>query len=74
MDQEIASFVIKFQNLCRSGKSANLHFTSNTGKVFANLSVEIGELSVPAQGSPFTRIPPVHRNGPSQVQRQKKRT
>ena len=52
MDPEIASFVIKLQNLCHSGKCANLHFTSNTGKVFANPSVQIGELSVPAKGSP----------------------
>ena len=65
--------MIKFQNLCRSGKSANLHFTSSTGKVFANLSVQVGELSGPAQSSPVLQGAPVSRNGPSQVRRRQKR-
>ena len=42
MDPELASFVMKFQNLSNSGKNANLSFTSNAGKVTVNLSVEVG--------------------------------
>ena len=56
-----------------SGKSASLHFNSNAGKVFANLSVQIGGLSVPPQVSPPPYNPSVRRNGPSQVRRQQRR-
>ena len=42
MDPEIASFVLKFQNLSCAGKSANLSSTSTGGNVSVNLSYEIG--------------------------------
>ena len=73
MDPEIASFVLKFQNLCREGKSANLLFTSNTGNVSVNLSLQIGRLSDPPQASPPPHFPQEHRYGPSKVRRKQKR-
>ena len=44
MDPDLASFVLKFQDICRIGKNATLTFSSLTGKVYANLSVEIGNV------------------------------
>ena len=78
MDPEIASFVMKFQNLCHAGKSANLSLTSKTGKVSVNLSVEIGGLCLPHH-VPLYHVPPPplipqwHRNGSSRVCRRQKR-
>ena len=78
MDPEIASFVMKFQNLCHAGKSANLSLSSKTGKVSVNLSVEIGGLRPPPH-VPLHHVPPPplipqwHRNRPSRVRRQQKR-
>ena len=78
MDPEIASFVMKFKNLCHAGKSANLSLTSKTGKVSVNLSVEIGGLCLPHH-VPLHHVPPPplipqwHRNGSSRVRRRQKR-
>ena len=47
MDPELASFVLKFQDICSSGKNATLSFSSICGKAFANLSVEIGNVQSP---------------------------
>ena len=69
MDPEIASFVIKFQNLCRTGKSTNLSLSSKTGKVSVNLSVELGVVHVPPPPPPFG----ARRSRPSQIRRLKKR-
>ena len=72
---EIDSFTQKFQNLCRAGKDATLSFSSNSGKVKATLSVDLGRLPQPP------RYPPHHhqlgaklaRNGPSQQRRCERR-
>ena len=72
MDPEMASFVIKFQHLCRAGKDASLSLTSKTGKVSVNLTVELGE-NQNQPPFPQTFIPRRHRNGPSQVRRRNKR-
>ena len=65
--------MLKFQNLCREGKSANLLFTSNTGNVSVNLSLQIGRLSDPPQVSPPPHFPQERRFGPSKVRRKQKR-
>ena len=44
MDPELASFVLKFQDICKTGKNATLSFSTLSRKVFANLSVEIGSV------------------------------
>ena len=42
MDSELASFMLKFQNLSNSGKNINIYITSLAGIVTVNLSVEVG--------------------------------
>ena len=44
MDPDLASFVFKFQDICSTGKNATLTFSSLTGKVYVNLSLEIGSV------------------------------
>jgi hypothetical protein len=74
MDQEVASFVMTFQNLCHAGKRANLSLSSKTGKVSVNVSVEIDGLRLPLHHVPPPRlIPRGNKNRLSRVRRKQKR-
>ena len=70
MDPEIASCVLKFQNLSCAGKNAELYLSSDAGKVSVNLSFEIGAVKpisefLPVSSTPCPVIPNSHRMSPS---------
>ena len=76
MDPDLVSFILKFQDICSTGKNATLSFSSSSGKVFANLSVEIGSVKQPPRFSvPGTPSPTLHSRhvSPSRRRRMERR-
>jgi hypothetical protein len=65
--KELDSFLSKFKNLLRTGRSANLEMKSSTGKVEVHLSVELDDIP------PVTILCPQSRNGPARQRRREKR-
>ena len=75
MDPELASFVLKFQDLCSSGKNATLSLSSSSGRVYANLSIEIGYVKSPQKLPVSSRSPTLntHHVSPSRKRRMERR-
>ena len=76
MDPDLASFVFKFQDICSTGKNATLTFSSLTGKVYVNLSLEIGSVKAgPKFPVPCVTSPPVNTRhvSPSKRRRMNRR-
>ena len=82
MDPELASFVLKFQQLNFNGRNAKLLFKSFNGKVSLNLSVDIiGTPMPPMEEIPYSVSTPnstfgkkfKSRNSPSKQRRREKR-
>ena len=81
MDPELASFVLKFQQLNFNGRNAKLLFKSFNGKVSLNLSVDIGSPMPPMEEIPYSVSTPnstfekkfKSRKSPSKQRRREKR-
>ena len=66
---EIHSFISKFMQLTSLGLNGNVNFSSNGGRLFVNLNVDLGNHLTPPSHS-FTSSPKVK---PSRVRRRKRR-
>ena len=71
VQDEMASFVTKFQQLCYEGFNANLNFTSYQGSVYVHCNVNLGQLP-PDNGKDKHRKNCMNRK-PSRIRRRRKR-
>ena len=65
--QEFDSFICKFKNLLKAGRSTSLRMTSSAGKAEVHLSVELDDAPL------VTLLHPRSRNGPARKRRHEKR-
>ena len=65
--QEFDSFICKFKNLLKAGRSTSLRMTSSAGKAEVHLSVELDDAPL------VTLLHPRSRNGPARKRRREKR-
>ena len=66
---ELHSFMIKFLNLWKSGKEANLNVESRAGHIYVNLKADLGSQQSPQEHPPRSH----HRPGPSRVRCRERR-
>ena len=85
MDPDIFSLVMKFQNLCKAGRNANMSLSCNNGKVSVQISVDLPTMIPLVKESPtfcYTPTPSTvsssgrrrrSRNGPARQRRTRRR-
>ena len=72
-NQEINSFILKFKNLWRAGKNANLTIKSLAGKAHVSLNVELDDNPADLDQHQHGKLRNGSRNGPARQRRRLRR-
>ena len=72
-DQELNSFILKFKNLWKSGRNANLTIKSIAGKAHVSLNVELDDNPADLDQHQHGKLRNGSRNGPARQRRRLRR-